>query len=139
MVYYTKYNSPLGVLTIASDEENIVGLWIEGQKYFGASFLEKSIEKNDLHILNDAKKWLDRYFNGNKPKPQELPLKPIGTEFRVQVWKLLCNIPYGKLTTYGSLAKELAKIQDRRTMSSQAIRASSSGIIQYRLLFHAIG
>ena len=132
MYYYTKYNSPLGVLTIASDEKNIIGLWIEGQKYFGTSILEKAIEKNDSHILNDAKEWLDRYFNGDKPKPQELPLKPIGTEFRVQVWKLLCNIPYGKLTTYGDIARKLAKIQNKNSMSSQAIRTSSSAIIQYR-------
>ena len=131
MYYYTKYNSPLGVLTIASDEKNIIGLWIEGQKYFGASILGKAIEKNDFHILNDAKEWLDRYFSGDKPKPQEIPLKPIGTEFRIQVWKLLCKIPYGKLTTYGDIAKELAKIQNKNAMSSQAIRTSSSDIIQY--------
>ena len=133
MYYYTKYESPLGVLTIASDEENIVGLWIEGQKYFGTSILEKAIEKKDLHILNDTKKWLDRYFSGDKPKPQKLPLKPIGTEFKIQVWKLLCNIPYGKLTTYSELAKKVAKLQNRNSMSPQAIRTSSSDIIQYLL------
>ena len=34
MIYYVLYNSPRGKLTIASDEKSIVGLWIEGQKYF---------------------------------------------------------------------------------------------------------
>jgi methylated-DNA-[protein]-cysteine S-methyltransferase len=29
-----EYNSPVGLLTIASDGESITGLWIKGQKYF---------------------------------------------------------------------------------------------------------
>lgn len=39
MFYCTKYNSPIGKLTIASDENNIIGLWIEGQKYFGSTII----------------------------------------------------------------------------------------------------
>ena len=34
IIYITYYDSILGKLTIASDGENIIGLWIEGQKYF---------------------------------------------------------------------------------------------------------
>lgn len=33
-IYLTKYDSKIGKLTIASDGERIIGLWIEGQKYF---------------------------------------------------------------------------------------------------------
>ena len=35
MIYRTDYESPLGRVTLASDGESIVGLWLEGQKYFG--------------------------------------------------------------------------------------------------------
>ena len=31
MVYSTVYNSPIGRLTMASDGENLIGLWIDGQ------------------------------------------------------------------------------------------------------------
>ena len=35
MYYKTVYYSPVGNITLACDEkENIVGLWLEGQKYF---------------------------------------------------------------------------------------------------------
>ena len=37
MHYIMKYSSPLGEITVASDGENIVGLWLEGQKYFAAT------------------------------------------------------------------------------------------------------
>ena len=34
MYYKTTYKSPLGILYLVSDEENLIGLWLEGQKYF---------------------------------------------------------------------------------------------------------
>ena len=35
MVYTTEYPSPLGTITLACDEEAIIGLWFNGQRYFG--------------------------------------------------------------------------------------------------------
>ena len=51
MYYSTRYSSPLGAITIASDGENLIGLWLEGQKYFGSTVSENLIENNDLNIL----------------------------------------------------------------------------------------
>ena len=36
MVYTTEYLSPLGTITLACDEEAIIGLWFNGQRYFGS-------------------------------------------------------------------------------------------------------
>ena len=44
MYFFIEYQSPLGMLTIASDGDNIVGLWMEGQKYFGGT-LSGDMEK----------------------------------------------------------------------------------------------
>ena len=68
-----------------------------------------------------AKKWLDRYFKGEKPQISELDLEPIGSDFAKNVWKLLCEIPYGEVTTYGEIAKKVAKIMNKSTMSAQAV------------------
>ena len=35
-MYRTEYDAPLGKLTLAGDERGLRGLWLEGQKYFGA-------------------------------------------------------------------------------------------------------
>ena len=86
-----KYASPLGELTLAGEGENMIGLWIEGQKYFGAG-LERSTEGR-LPVLDRAKEWLDRYFAGQRPDPAELPLAPVGTAFQRVVWRQLCEIP----------------------------------------------
>jgi len=79
------------------------------------------IEKNDIPIFGTAKNWLDRYFAGDKPDIAELPLAPIGGEFRQSVWNILCEIPYGKVITYGAIAKKMAGKMGRGSMSSQAV------------------
>ncbi len=121
MYYSTDYESPIGPMVLVSDGQNIVGLWMEGQKYFGATVKGEISLKADLPVLEAAKGWLDRYFAGEKPEIFELPLAPVGGEFRQAVWKLLCEIPYGEVTTYGAIAKKIAKIQSKKTMSAQAV------------------
>ena len=47
MYFKTNYDSILGQLTLAADEdENIIGLWIEGQKYFLSSFSDEVVENS---------------------------------------------------------------------------------------------
>ncbi|MDR1970112.1 MAG: methylated-DNA--[protein]-cysteine S-methyltransferase [Candidatus Nomurabacteria bacterium] len=121
MYYKTTYRSPIGVLTLASDGENIVGLWVEGQKYFEGTVEAQMVENNDLPIFTKTKKWLDRYFTSEEPNISELSLAPIGGEFRQEVWKILREIPYGKVVTYGDIAKKIAAKRGKKTMSSQAV------------------
>lgn len=121
MYYSTRYLSPIGSIMLASDGKNIVGLWMEGQKYFGATVSEEMVGKDDLPVLVATKKWLDRYFAGEKPEISELPLAPIGGEFRRVVWDILCQIPYGEVMTYGEIAKKVAKSMSKKSMSSQAV------------------
>jgi methylated-DNA-[protein]-cysteine S-methyltransferase len=121
MYYSTIYPSPIGTITLACDGVNLVGLWIEGQKYYGDTLSEKMVEKNDILIFSDAKKWLDMYFAGEKPAASELPLAPIGGEFRQGVWGILCEIPYGEVITYGDIAKKMAVKMNKKSMSSQAV------------------
>lgn len=125
MIYSTYYSSPLGELLLASKANKLIGIWIDGQKYYLEKLDEKVVRKDDEEILIKTKKWLDRYFNGEKPKITELELAPIGSKFRQNVWKILCRIPYGKVTTYGEIAKKLEKIMNKEKMSAQAVRRSS--------------
>jgi methylated-DNA-[protein]-cysteine S-methyltransferase len=71
--------------------------------------------------LNSAKKWLDSYFLGKKPRISELPLAPIGGEFRQSVWRILCEVPYGSVITYGEIAKKIAYEKGIEKMSAQAV------------------
>lgn len=121
MYYKTYYDSPIGKILIASDERNIVGLWFEKQKYYLGSLQEELIFRDNVDVLIKAKKWIDRYFNLEKPDIGELPLAPIGGEFQQRVWKILCEIPYGEVCTYGDIAKKIAKDLGKKYMSAQAV------------------
>ncbi|MDR1323470.1 MAG: methylated-DNA--[protein]-cysteine S-methyltransferase [Candidatus Margulisbacteria bacterium] len=121
MYYSTTYQSPLGNFTLASDGQNLVGLWIEGQKYHRDTLPKKADEQDDLPVFSETKNWLDRYFAGKKPDVSELPLAPIGGEFRQGVWDILRSIPYGEVTTYGDIAKKMAVKSGKARMSAQAV------------------
>lgn len=109
----------MGPLTITSDGENITGVWFEGQKYL-PNHLDEYIQKRDLDVFNKTIKWFDCYFKGEKPDFY-VPIKPEGTSFRKIVWKMLCDIPYGRTMTYGEIAKEIANQRKIKKMSAQAI------------------
>lgn len=121
MIYSALYPSPIGMLTLASDGEHLVGLWMEGQKYFGAGISDAMIPRTNLPVFSLVHNWLDRYFAGGKPAPSELPLRPMGSEFRQMVWGMLCEIPYGQVITYGGIAQKMAVKMGRQSMSGQAV------------------
>ena len=56
MVYTTEYLSPLGTITLACDEEAIIGLWFNGQRYFG-SILPRQTERQERPLFQEARRW----------------------------------------------------------------------------------
>lgn len=120
MMYIDKYRSPLGNMTLASDGSALTGLWFDGQKYFGAGLLDAPQKKEDLPVFAETKGWLDRYFEGEQPEPAPA-LKLIGSPFRLMVWEILQEIPYGQTMTYGQIAETAAKRLGLDRMSAQAV------------------
>lgn len=108
--------SPLGEITLVCDETDLLHLSLPGQRPF-----PHPAESARHPILEQTKNWLDRYFAGQAPSPDELPLRPEGTPFRQLVWKLLLEIPYGETVTYGYLAKKAACRLGKAAMSAQAV------------------
>ena len=115
------YNSPIGRLFLGEKKGALAGLWLEGQKYFLGSLKEEECVKLETEGLKKTSAWLDRYFNGEKPQIGERTLGLVGSEFQKSVWKLLCEIPYGQVTTYGEIAKKIAARQGLLSMSAQAV------------------
>lgn len=116
MFYEAHYDAPLGVVTLVCDDQNLLHLSLLGQKPFSGP-----CGSGCYPILDQTRDWLDRYFAGERPSPDELPLKPTGTAFRELVWKLLLEIPYAQTVSYGELAKKAARILGKPQMSAQAV------------------
>lgn len=119
MTFVQHYNSPLGGILLAADEIGLTGVWFNGQKYFARSLPAGYTEQN-TPALSEAKRWLEVYFTGKKPDFMP-PLHIVGSAFRRAVWEILLQIPYGKTTTYGEIARQLAEKQKLPRMSAQAV------------------
>ena len=115
------YESPVGRITLVSDGGALIGAWIEGQKYFAATLQEEPENDPEEPVLRQAAAWLDAYFAGKKPAVSDLPLQPRGSAFRQEVWRLLCEIPYGATVTYGELAGKIAAARGMKRFSAQAV------------------
>ena len=101
------YDSPIGILALSSNGQFLTGLHFSGQKHFDEKTLQNTITNNDLPVFKTTQEWLNRYFDGENPNPDELPLSPSGSPFQMKVWETLRSIPYGNTITYGDLAKQL--------------------------------
>ena len=114
MYYSTDYSSPIGEMIIASDGEAVCGAWFYGQKHF-KSTVDDCIVNDDLAIFKKVIRWFDEYFSGKNPEIN-FEVKPEGSEFRREVWKILSEIPYGETLTYGEIASRISP-----KMSAQAV------------------
>lgn len=119
MQYTATYQSPIGGILLAADDIGLTGLWFEGGKYY-AEGLDLEHEEKWLPVFDTAKKWLDIYFSGREPDFMP-PMHMIGSPFRLSIWKLLVQIPYGRTISYGELAKMAAREKGIASMSPQAV------------------
>ena len=89
-MYITDYRSPVGVLTLASDGENLTGIYYEGQLDKEKPNIKK-VNQSEQKLFKTVSLWLDEYFQGKNPAIN-FPYKAEGTEFREQVWNELTKI-----------------------------------------------
>lgn len=107
------YASPLGMILLAADNEGLTALGFLKERPAAESGGRNA-------ALRAATRWLDAYFSGRDPGFTP-PLHLSGTPFREAVWRRLLEIPYGKTTTYGALAKQIAADLGVPRMSAQAV------------------
>ncbi len=126
MRYVNFYESPLGRLLLAADENGLCGLWFDGQKYF-ADGLDSDHEEKNIAVFDQTRRWLDIYFDGRRPDFMP-PLNFVGTEFQRRVWRLLLMIPRGATMTYGALARAI-NMKSARAIGGAVARNKISIIV----------
>ena len=103
--YFTRMDSPIGLLYIVATDKFLVGLTPEN----GWDRLKKKfnnlVEKQNA-ILNQTKLELEEYFE-KKRVDFDLPLYFEGTAFQKKAWKALLDIPYGQTISYAKQAENI--------------------------------
>ncbi|MGI8429068.1 MAG: methylated-DNA--[protein]-cysteine S-methyltransferase [Solirubrobacteraceae bacterium] len=97
---WTTYDSPLGPLTLISATAGLQAVHFPGHRPSLAP------SDRDPTVLHEAVSQLEQYFNGER-RTFSLELDLSGTTFQRRVWRALQQVPYGRTTTYGGLAREL--------------------------------
>ncbi|MFA9430301.1 methylated-DNA--[protein]-cysteine S-methyltransferase [Egicoccus sp. AB-alg2] len=105
-MYHGIVDSPLGPITLVCDGESLVGCYLEQQRHRPA---ETDFGVRDDHVVAEAAAQLSEYFAGER-RTFDLPLSfARGTDFQQQVWRALCEIPYGETVSYGELAARIGQ------------------------------
>jgi len=119
ITYSCSIETPLGAMTAAARNDALIGLWFLGQKYYPLAAGDWRCEP-ERPIFQALRHSLSRYFSGEEAADQP-PLAPQGTPFQMTVWRELLKIPYGETTSYGQIARAIARQAGVESMSAQAV------------------
>jgi methylated-DNA-[protein]-cysteine S-methyltransferase len=111
-VYYTYYQSPVGLLKIGGTDNYISELSFVDNKE-QVTHGEPGISE----VMHQCTEELIEFFNG-KRRSFDIPVYQEGTTFQQRVWGELLNIPFGKTISYLELAKHLGDVKTVRAAAS---------------------
>jgi len=115
-MYHWTMPTPIGGLLLVGDQNALYAVHFQGGR--NPTGPEADWEESE-RPFRDTVRQLNAYFAG-RLRVFDLPLRPQGTEFQLQVWRALRIIPYGDTWSYGQLAARL-----RRPKASRAVGAAN--------------
>ena len=91
-------STPKGICYIAFADDETEALQVLKTRFPNASYLQQhdTVQQNALYI-----------FSHDWTKLSQVKLHLKGTAFQLKVWEALLKIPMGRLTTYGSIARQI--------------------------------
>ena len=112
LLYYTYYQSPVGLIKIGGTDYYISELsFVDNREQ--VTYGEPGISD----IMHQCTEELIEFFNGNR-KTFDIPVYQDGTVFQQKVWGELLNIPFGKTISYLELAKRIGDVKAVRAAAS---------------------
>lgn len=99
---YRDISTPLGEMRLVASPAGLRGAWFTDQALLPPP-QDWTLTDRDP-ILEQARRELDAWFAGGR-RAFDVALDPVGTPFQHEVWRALCALDFGKLTSYGELAR----------------------------------
>jgi methylated-DNA-[protein]-cysteine S-methyltransferase len=127
-VIWDRFDLPLG-----SGEVDIVAI-SDGEAVLNISFGPgmadpelRSGSVRDRATLAEVREQLRAYVSGEL-QAFDLPLRPVGTVFQLNVWRALMGIPFGTTSSYGEVASSIGRRGSGRAVGS-AVGANPIAIV----------
>lgn len=136
-VSWTVFDSPIGPLLAAVSAAGLCALEFDGARgartieaRLARRFKDATIERVEpAHAaVATVRRWLERYFDGERIEGAELKLDLHGTPFEISVWTKLLSVPAGRTWTYGSLAEKIGHPGSARAVGG-AVGANPVAVI----------
>ena len=114
---YDLADSPLGTLLVATTDRGLCQISFDPDR--GLDELSESFGRRVLRVprrVDEARRELDEYFERRRTEfdlPMDLSHTP---EFQRDVLHELARVPYGEVTTYGTLAARVGKPRAARAV-----------------------
>lgn len=99
IISYTFHKTPIGRLRLRATNAGLIAVDHTNQQEGDDS---EWIENATHPILQQATRELDEYFAGKRTS-FDTPLAPVGTDFQLQVWNALRQIPFGETASYSDI------------------------------------
>ncbi|MGZ4383594.1 MAG: methylated-DNA--[protein]-cysteine S-methyltransferase [Gaiellaceae bacterium] len=119
-IAYGLLETPLGTLLVAASPSGLCRVSYDPQVEREEEELSRSFGLRVMHApaaVDRARRELDEYFSGRRTR-FELPLDVRVQGFARHVLERLGHVPYGHLTTYGTLAAEAGKPRAARAVGT---------------------
>lgn len=118
-INYSFAETPFGNIIIASTAKGICKLAFTEDDQQGIEELQDFfpnatlVQKTDI-LQQDGL----RFFNGDWTDLKKLKLHLKGTPFQLKVWQSLLRVPFGRLSTYASIAEEIDNVGAARAVGT---------------------
>ena len=99
-------DSPVGPITLVRDGDALVGCYMDRQRHRPE---DDGFGPRDDAAFADVAAQLQEYFAGERHEFDIVLSFAGGTPFQQQVWRALCDIPYGETISYGELAARIGQ------------------------------
>lgn len=106
-VYYDRFDSPIGPLTIAADAHGLRHV-LFAEHCRPAPGQAQWLYAPEAEALAAPRQQLLEFLHGQR-RHFALPLAPVGTAFQCQVWQALAQIPYAQTWSYRQLAVHVGR------------------------------
>ncbi len=118
-INYSYAESPFGNLLVASTSKGICYMSFTDNEAESFNDLKKYFPNATFrHFLDSMQQNALYIFNQDWTKLSQIKLHLKGTAFQLKVWETLLKIPMGKLTSYGTIANEIAKPSASRAVGT---------------------
>ncbi len=108
-LFFEHLDTPIGTLTLVADAEGLRHIEFPDNRH-PVSRADWVPDPSGLaaEILRTTREQLREYFEGTR-QAFDLPLRPQGTAFQMDVWQALATIPWGATWSYRDLARTIGK------------------------------